>query len=401
SPQPLDKWEGVLEAKKPGPKCLQRNVNTEKQETSGQEDCLFINVYTPYIRGHHQLAVMVFIHGGRWQDGQGSDYQPHHLLDKDVVLVTFNYRLGPLGFLSTGDDACPGNNGLKDQVAALRWVRDNIAAFGGNPNSVTIFGVSTGGASVHYHLLSPASQGLFHRAVSQSGTALCSWALAPNGSSTHLTERLANLLHCQSQPSSTLVSCLRKKNAVDITAADRADQEWSINTKTRFKPVIETGHDAFLPAHPVELVRNESVVPWMTGITSEEGESYRLWCVSECDQVKNKHLDTYDLSKLNSIADLDVIFEDAAPVAFSYDTSPRKNEVSKLIRKFYFGDKSISNDTLTSVVNMFTDGLFLRGADQAVSLHVARGAAPIFYYCFTYRGSISYSTLFSNATANY
>lgn len=104
---------------------------------------------------------MVFFHGGGWFCGGGNTnwYSPRYLLDKDVVLVVPNYRLGPLGFLSTGDGVAPGNNALKDQTLALRWVRDNIESFGGDPNSVTIFGESAGGASVHYHLLSPLSRG--------------------------------------------------------------------------------------------------------------------------------------------------------------------------------------------------------------------------------------------------
>ncbi|KDR12773.1 Esterase FE4 [Zootermopsis nevadensis] len=385
SPQPFGNWKGVLDATRPAPKCVQRNVYLEEQEVSGQEDCLFINVYTPHIKGHHLLDVMVYIHGGGWVAGTGRNYQPTYLLDRDVVLVTFNYRLGPLGFLSTGDSACPGNNGMKDQVAALRWVRDNIAAFGGNPSSVTIFGESAGGASVHYHMLSPASRGLFHRAVSQSGTAFCPWSLAPNGSSKHQAEELAFLLDCPTQPSSEMVSCLRTKDAVDITATDRAYMEWNIHPMIPFRPVIENGDDAFIPASPLELSRNYTAVPWMTGITSEEG--------------------TIAASRLygkNLIPDMDARFKYAAPIALYYsETSPRKDEVTKLIRDFYFGNSTINNDTVASVVNMFTDGWFLQGADRAVSLHFETGTAPVFYYYFTYRGSKSHSAVFGDANRNY
>jgi len=106
------------------------------------------------------MNVIVYIHGGAFQFGAGIGYGLHYLLDsEDFVYVSINYRLGPLGFASTGDDVLPGNNGLKDQVAALKWIQRNIAAFGGNPGSVTIAGMSAGGASVHYHVLSPMSQG--------------------------------------------------------------------------------------------------------------------------------------------------------------------------------------------------------------------------------------------------
>lgn len=106
---------------------------------------------------------MVFIHGGGFHVGSGdySVYGPNYLLDKDVILVTINYRLGALGFLSTGDAVVPGNFGLKDQVVALKWVQKNIKFFGGNHNRVTIFGGSAGGSSVNFHALSDASNGNF------------------------------------------------------------------------------------------------------------------------------------------------------------------------------------------------------------------------------------------------
>ena len=109
------------------------------------------------------LPVMVWIHGGAFHVGTGdySVYGPNYLLDKDIILVSINYRLGALGFLSTGDAVAPGNFGLKDQVVALKWVQKNIEFFGGNPNRVTIFGGSAGGSSVNFHALSNASNGNF------------------------------------------------------------------------------------------------------------------------------------------------------------------------------------------------------------------------------------------------
>ncbi|KAJ4446942.1 hypothetical protein ANN_13644 [Periplaneta americana] len=166
-PQPPESWTGVLKATKEGPDCIQKPFPElpSLPEIVGDEDCLYLNVYTPRLPADGEatelLPVMFWIHSGGWVSGSGSSdlYGPQYLLDKEIVLVTINYRLGPLGFLSTGDEVCPGNNGLKDQLAALRWVRDNIAAFGGNPNSVTIFGESAGGASVHHHVLSESSRG--------------------------------------------------------------------------------------------------------------------------------------------------------------------------------------------------------------------------------------------------
>lgn len=106
------------------------------------------------------MNVVVFIHGGAFTGGQGYHYGPQYLLnDNDLVYVSINYRLGILGFATTDDNILPGNNGMKDQVAALKWIKQNIGAFGGNPDSVTISGMSAGASSVHYHLLSPMSRG--------------------------------------------------------------------------------------------------------------------------------------------------------------------------------------------------------------------------------------------------
>lgn len=123
---------------------------------------------------------MVYIHGGAFMSGSASPTVQGAgiLLIEDIVLVTMNYRLGALGFLSLEDPSLnvPGNAGLKDQTLALQWVQRNIKFFNGDPNNVTIFGTSAGAASVHYHMLSPASKGLFHKAILHSGVALNPWA---------------------------------------------------------------------------------------------------------------------------------------------------------------------------------------------------------------------------------
>ncbi|RXG51748.1 Venom carboxylesterase-6 [Armadillidium vulgare] len=123
---------------------------------------------------------MVYIHGGSFIGGKSSSYTGHVLLQEKIVLVTIQYRLGILGFLSTEDSIIPGNMGLKDQQLALKWVKENIVHFGGNPNAITLFGNSAGAASIHYQIFSPGSKDLFQRAILQSGNALCPWATSIN-----------------------------------------------------------------------------------------------------------------------------------------------------------------------------------------------------------------------------
>lgn len=125
----------------------------------GEEDCLHLNIYTPRIDQKARLNVIIFVHGGAFMFNHGTSYGSKIILDRDIVYVTFNYRLGPLGFLSTEDTVVPGNNGIRDQILALRWIKDNIVYFGGNPESITVTGMSAGGASVQLYYISPLTKG--------------------------------------------------------------------------------------------------------------------------------------------------------------------------------------------------------------------------------------------------
>ncbi|MFZ4519402.1 MAG: carboxylesterase/lipase family protein [Microthrixaceae bacterium] len=179
-PQPAEPWDGVRDASEFGTVCPQ-NASLMDALFGGEaerwdEDCLHLNVWTPDTAAEGR-PVMVWIHGGGFEMGSGSSplYHGEAFARSGVVLVTLNYRLGALGFLELGhldpELAGSGNNGLLDQVAALEWVRDNIAAFGGDPANVTVFGESAGAMSVGLLLAMPRARGLFRRAIAESGAA--------------------------------------------------------------------------------------------------------------------------------------------------------------------------------------------------------------------------------------
>lgn len=184
-PQRPVPWSDVKETLKTGRDCLQeRYYFGESKYAETGEDCLFLNVYSSDLSLSKNLSVMVFIHGGGYQEGSSSEafYGPDFLMDEEIVLVTFNYRLGPFGFLSLDSDVLPKNVALKDQQLVLKWVHENIYHFGGDKNKVTIFGQSVGGAIVHLHTLSFESRKYFQRAILQSGIATdCNWAYAERG----------------------------------------------------------------------------------------------------------------------------------------------------------------------------------------------------------------------------
>lgn len=229
------------------------------------EDCLKINVFTKSFAD--KFPVMVYIHGGANVLGSGhSSYEagPQYLLDQDVVFVAFNYRLGALGFLSTNSSETKGNFGFLDQVMALEWVRDHISHFGGDPELVTIIGISAGSMAVSLHLASPLSAGLFHRAILMSGSATNHFDI----DNLFWTRKLARELGCPMYDPTDVVECLRNETWTRIVEVCKAWETYQlVNMKWNYE--ID-GH--FLHNHPTELIKegNFNKVPLLISFTANE-----------------------------------------------------------------------------------------------------------------------------------
>nr|XP_041630531.1 esterase B1-like [Drosophila kikkawai] len=182
APQPPEPWQGVLNCTTYRSKPLQRNMVLGFVE--GSEDCLHLNIYVKTLVSDKKLPVIVFIYGGVFQKGEASRdcYSPDYFMNRQVVFITFNHRVGALGFLSFKDPKLdiPGNAGLKDQVQALRWISQNIAHFNGDPNNITLMGLSAGASCVHVMMNTEQTRGLFHKAILQSGCALSEWVNYPD-----------------------------------------------------------------------------------------------------------------------------------------------------------------------------------------------------------------------------
>nr|XP_018917077.1 PREDICTED: pyrethroid hydrolase Ces2a-like isoform X2 [Bemisia tabaci]XP_018917078.1 PREDICTED: pyrethroid hydrolase Ces2a-like isoform X2 [Bemisia tabaci]XP_018917079.1 PREDICTED: pyrethroid hydrolase Ces2a-like isoform X2 [Bemisia tabaci] len=189
------------------------------------EDCLFLNIYTPMapsdsLNEHptRLLPVMVYIHGGSFKVGSAHSALPNYLLEEDLVFVSIQYRLGPFGFLSLMNDDVPGNMGLMDMVLALKWIRKFIQYFGGDHTKVTLMGNSAGGAAVSLLMASPmVPPGLFHRAIMQSGTAICDWVLDTNPVE-HAMD-IARHAGCTTTNKVDAARCLRGKSVSEILEA--------------------------------------------------------------------------------------------------------------------------------------------------------------------------------------
>jgi bile salt-stimulated lipase len=243
----------VFEAINENIEC-QQAIKIESQYTIGTEDCLILNVYTPLNKPNRLLPVMIFIHGGGFFQRSASPaiYGPEYLIKKDVILVTINYRLNVQGFLCLGIKEAPGNAGLKDQVAALKWVQRNVRAFGGDPDNVTLFGESAGGSSVSYHVLSPMSKGLFHKAIIQSGSSLCSWSTQYNP--VYLASLLARTFGFHSRDPHELYKFYMNANDADLIVNRVPRKEGNIIiSEILFTPCVEEiieGEEPFLTALP-------------------------------------------------------------------------------------------------------------------------------------------------------
>lgn len=217
APQPAPHWDGVRKADQFGPVCMQAGGGGQKVD----EDCLYLNVWTSAKSASDKRPVMVFIYGGGNNTGSGSQpgYDGEALATKGPVIVTFNYRLGALGFTAhpeltkESDRRASGNYGLMDQIAALQWVQKNIAAFGGNPKNVTVFGESAGSVDIASLMTSPMARGLFNKAIGESS----GW-----GSPKKLAEAEQDGVKLQQALGASSLAQMRAKPADAVLKAGRA-----------------------------------------------------------------------------------------------------------------------------------------------------------------------------------
>ncbi|XP_070531929.1 cholinesterase-like [Ptychodera flava] len=243
-PQPAVPWNETLDTVEFKTSCFQKHDRNNTGPLPLSEDCLLLNVWTP--RGHSEsAAVMVYIHGGGFTWGRAEKPEIRGSIiaaTQQVIVVSMNYRLGVFGFLALDSPDSPGNMGLLDQQFAMAWVRENIHAFGGDPEKITIFGHSAGGASVGYHLLSPGSQSLYRRAIVQSG-----YVLNPRRAFISKDEAftrgldLARQVGCLDSASNNIqnvapiLECLKEKPAEELISVQKPFTMF----KTPFPPVID------------------------------------------------------------------------------------------------------------------------------------------------------------------
>ncbi|XP_056663285.1 cholinesterase isoform X1 [Monodelphis domestica] len=286
-PRPRSKWSDIWDATKYSNSCYQ-NIDDSFPGFAGSEmwnpntvlseDCLYLNVWVPSPKPKN-ATVMIWIYGGGFQSGTSS----LHVYDgkflarvERVIVVSMNYRVGALGFLALpGNSEAPGNMGLFDQQLALQWVQENIAIFGGNPKSVTLFGESAGSASVNFHILSPKSHPLFTRAILQSGSANAPWAAITPSEARNRTLHLAKSLSCSRGNETELIKCLRNKNPQEILEHENVILS-SGYLKTNFCPTVDGD---FLTDMPDSLIQwgDFKQTQILVGVNKDEGTSFLVY----------------------------------------------------------------------------------------------------------------------------
>ncbi|HME80039.1 MAG TPA: carboxylesterase family protein [Mycobacterium sp.] len=350
-PRPAAKWSGMLDASKPGPQCMQDTGPDPHVGKATSENCLTLNVWTPPRgRGNDKRPVMVWIHGGGFVNGNGDMYHARWLAAKGhIVVVTINYRLGALGFLahpSLGPPDSVGDYGLADQQAALRWVRDHIADFGGDPRKVTIAGESAGGMSVCDHLVAPGSAGLFRAAIIQS--APCQ-AQADLATGQRRSVDYAAAAGCRN-PAST-AACLR---ALPASKLDRPPWYVSIGDSDALSgPVTGT---TLLPDGPVAAFADGRAarVPVLIGVNHDE---FTLFAALRYLKM-GRGVRAAEYPRLLA----DIFGADGAPVVAHYPPD------------HYGGDASLAYSAAV------TDGVFSCVADRLAD-SLSQGA-PVYTYEF-------------------
>lgn len=296
-------WSGVRDAKQFGKRCAQLESKVLQNPASEDEDCLYLNVWTPALTPKEPLPVMFWIHGGGNVNGSASELVPYategyfydgrHLAEKGVVVVTFNYRLGVFGFFAPeglgAEGENFGNQGLLDQVAALEWVKANIAKFGGDPSNVTIFGESAGSFDVCAHVASAKSRPLFHKAISQSGG--CTTLQKTKQAAVTQASDLATKLGCTGVAADVL-ACLRDKPVADLLAQG-----------TGFNPIVD---GVFFTDQPRVLFDRGDIakVPYLLGSNTDEGTLFVATPISTAEQYTASLTATFGQARVAAISAL-------------------------------------------------------------------------------------------------
>ena len=358
--------------------CLQIEQSTNY--IRGVEDCLVVSIYTPKLPSKEDslLPVLVWLHGNEFHRGSGNaDMQgPNRIMDYQVIMVTMNFRLGPLGFLTSEDDSLPGNLGLWDQKLALEWIQLNIASFGGDPEKVTIAGSGAGGTSALLHYISPYSRGLFCSVISLSPTSF------PSNNVSLYTEAMMLKLGCEKEQK--ILDCLNTKTSeAFVRKAYMFTTPYMDFAPMPFTAIIDDfATKSFVPLHPLHAVQKGlfNDVPLIIGHNRDEGASILT------KLVHNSTIFDHFLKHWNKIAPV-MIFN-----KLDQDLKDEHVQAIKKLNHRYFGQESGPKSRGNFLANF---GQFYTDAKVGFYTHYIanelydKSDSPIFQYIYSHAGSLS------------
>ncbi|CAG7730476.1 unnamed protein product [Allacma fusca] len=379
APTQPDAWTDVKDATKFGQICPQSEVHLEASKEPkkifGSEDCLNLNVFTPKVPKADEakvlLPVVVWFHGGGGDIDGAVNYDAKYLIDNNIVLVTFNARTGPFGFLNLGDERASGNQRLKDEHKVLEFIRDNIENFGGDKDRVTLAGQHSGAAEVQYHIISPKSKGLFHNAISQGGSAISAWYFVRDP--LHHAKLYGQQVGCPTGSKDELLTCLKGKKTEDLVTLYHRWFEVTDSEFVKFAPSIEhiDADKAFLTENPYVSLSQGKInkVPWITGVQLYEGL---------VPTVMKALRDPEMLEQINTN------FPSIASHMLDYDkTATDPAEVSKKLAEYYFPEKlKADQENKLALADLAADRLFFRPALLGAILHSK--VAPTYTYVISH-----------------
>ncbi|XP_063380125.1 juvenile hormone esterase-like [Cydia fagiglandana] len=365
------KFEGIYEAVDDTSKCPQ---NEEFKNTiTGTLDCLHVNIYVPNsATTDNPKPVMIHIFGGKFELGNAGRYLygPRYLVRHDIILITFNYRLGPYGFFCLNTSRVPGNQGLKDQVQALRWIKENIRYFGGEDSKITVSGHSSGSVTLDYHQYFLQEQ-LYNRVILQSGVALSHGLNEDSDPDRDAPIKLAKQLNYSTHDIDDALSFLNKLEPHELIAATR-------DSGVIFSPCVEKQFENvnnYITKYPADLnTVSRRDVDVLIGITDDESyplvnmdiENGKIECEDFVSLILETHFDFKNESKLS-------------------------NEMNKIVRLFYYGDDVQCAENKRPEMNVHADFSFYSPILRTVRKYLESGVDNTYFYMFSFAGERNYA----------
>ncbi|KAL0883611.1 hypothetical protein ABMA27_015754 [Loxostege sticticalis] len=337
----------------------------------GVIDCLHLSISVPDSAASSPLPVMVWIHSGAFERGATNTFGIKYLVRHGVIIVSINYRLGPYGFMCLDIPEVPGNQGLKDQVLALRWVRDNIEAFGGDVNKINVFGLSAGGHSIDFHILSD-TEILFNSAIIQSGSSMAS-TVFNNHRKTAPIDIAAQLGYNTSSIYKAITYLSTVDSNLVITASRTLNYSYKPCTEIKFD-----GVESFLTRHWINAdTPKVKGMPILIGYTEQE--------------LLMRYVNPNAFTNFNAI-------RNRLSETFNFD-EVEIAEREETIRKFYFGDNiNITYDQMWEAVHFDSDYTYVYPTRRTINKYVASSAESIFFYVFAYYGTRNFHKMSNNVS---